>query len=152
MDGNTKLITGIHKLQVHFDAPPQMLQTLAQYDSLIQQMNTAMWNLNNFAFINAQSKGSPIDDLMSLYTQELVSLQAQVEKVKALPWMRTRHSRGLIDAGGLLLSSVFGLATESQVTAVTRQVNLVTSAMHHSNVAALDIQHDQKKIPLERNG
>ena len=149
LDGKTKLITGILKLQVHLDAPPQLLKTLTQYDSLIHQMNTAIWNLNNFAFINSQSKGSPIDDLMSMCTQELVSLQAQVEKVKALPWMRTRQTRGLIDAGGLLLSSVFGLATEGQVTTVTRQVNLVTSAMHHSNVAILDIQHDQKSLSSE---
>ncbi|CAF2269181.1 unnamed protein product [Rotaria magnacalcarata] len=149
LDGNTKLTTGILKLHVHFQAPSQMLHTLVQYDALMQQMNTALWNLNNFAFINAQPKGSPIDDIMSLCMQELKSLQAQLEKVKAFTWMQMRHSRGLINAGGMLLSSVFGLATEGQMSEFTQKVNLVAHAMHHSNVAIIDMQHDQKALSNE---
>ena len=75
LDGNTKLITGILKLQVRFHAPAQLLHTVTQYDEMITQVSTAMWQLNNFAFITTQKKGSPIDDLMNLCFQEVTSLQ-----------------------------------------------------------------------------
>ncbi|CAF4420957.1 unnamed protein product, partial [Rotaria magnacalcarata] len=49
----------------------------------------------------------------------------------------------------MLLSSVFGFATEGQMSEVTRKVNLVAHAMHYSNVAIIDIQHDQKTLSNE---
>ncbi|CAF4918276.1 unnamed protein product, partial [Rotaria socialis] len=77
-------------------------------------MHNAIDQLNAVSIPSYTSPGDPIGELLALFTQELVSLHAKHELVATFTWLQPiKPKRSLIDAGGMLLKSLFGVATDN---------------------------------------
>ncbi|CAF4384791.1 unnamed protein product, partial [Rotaria magnacalcarata] len=116
-------------------------------------MHNAIDQLNAVSIPSYTSPGDPIGELLALFTQEINSLHAKHELVASFAWLQApKPKRSLIDAGGMLLKSLFGVATDSDLKTVTEQVNLIEKALHNSNVALVQMQHDQTALMRHLSG
>ncbi|CAF2120562.1 unnamed protein product, partial [Rotaria magnacalcarata] len=130
-----------------------MTDLLKAYGRLLSHMHNAIDQLNAVSIPSYTSPGDPIGELLALFTQEINSLHAKHELVASFAWLQApKPKRSLIDAGGMLLKSLFGVATDSDLKTVTEQVNLIEKALHNSNVALVQMQHDQTALMRHLSG
>ncbi|CAF1986009.1 unnamed protein product [Rotaria magnacalcarata] len=140
-------------LEVQFFATQEMTDLLKAYGRLLDHMHNAIDQLNSVSIPSYTAPGDPIGELLGLFTQEIVSLHAKHELVTTFAWLKPiKSKRSLIDAGGILLKSLFGVATNSDLKTINEQVNLVEKALHNSNVALVQMRHDQTALMRHLSG
>ena len=148
-----KFIDAVLHLEVQFFATQEMSDLLKTYGRLLDLMHDAIHLLNSVPFPSHTAPGDPIGELLGLFTQEIASLQAKHKLVAQFAWLQqTKSKRSLIDAGGMLLKSLFGVATNSDLKTINEQVNLVEKALHNSNVALVQMRHDQAALMRHLSG
>ncbi|CAF2040647.1 unnamed protein product [Rotaria magnacalcarata] len=144
---DVKFIDAVLHLEVQFFATQEMTDLLKAYGRLLNHMHNAIDQLNSVSIPSYTSPGDPIGELLALFTQEINALHAKHELVASFAWLQTnKPKRSLIDAGGMLLKSLFGVATNGDLKTINEQVNLVEKALHNSNVALVQMQHDQSAL------